>query len=278
MRTTLFTSEIKRKMSFISSVFRRMSGSVGEEQVGRSKDAWRIVCISDTHAQWADSLENIPDGDILIHAGDFSNTGLIKEVEGFRKRLESLPHRHKVFIAGNHDITMHKEFYVSPDGHMRFHGTRLYKKDGRTDDGLSPEEYSDRCIAALTCPDDSGSLHYLQDQSVLLSPITETADTVADPLHIYGSPWQPTFCDWAFNVDIPKIKPYWDRIPDEVDVLITHGPPHNVLDAAADGYRCGCPELRAQIDTQRIRPRLHVFGHIHEAYGKTLHVGDLPAI
>jgi hypothetical protein len=56
-------------------------------------------------------------------------------------------------------------------------------------------------------------------------------------------------------------------IPDDTDVLITHGPPHGVLDAAMDGFLCGCEELLDAVTT-RVKPRLHIFGHIHEGYGK----------
>ena len=61
----------------------------------------------------------------------------------------------------------------------------------------------------------------------------------------------------------------WAKIPDDVDVLITHGPPANILDRTYTGQYVGCPHLLARV--QKIRPRLHVFGHIHEAYGQEEH-------
>jgi Icc-related predicted phosphoesterase len=82
----------------------------------------------------------------------------------------------------------------------------------------------------------------------------------------YGSPWQPYFGDWAFNLRRgPEIRAKWDAIPEGTDILITHGPPLGHGDRTVYGKEVGCADLMAAID--RIRPKYHVFGHIHEAYG-----------
>jgi len=97
---------------------------------------------------------------------------------------------------------------------------------------------------------------YLQDSGVEI-----------DGLRIWGSPWQPWFFSWAFNLQRgPEIREQWDRIPADTDILITHGPPMGILDMTARGERVGCEELAVAV--RRIRPRLHVFGHIHEAAGQ----------
>lgn len=96
---------------------------------------------------------------------------------------------------------------------------------------------------------------YLQDESVIIGGIK-----------FYGSPWQPEFYNWAFN--LPRgddLKEKWDFIPNDVDVLITHGPRFGVLDEVLSGERTGCNELLKVVDN--IQPKFHVFGHIHEAYG-----------
>ncbi|MEO1448941.1 MAG: metallophosphatase domain-containing protein, partial [Bacteroidota bacterium] len=67
----------------------------------------RIVCISDTHGLH-DRLE-LPDGDLLLHAGDFSNRGEIDQVQNFLTWLADQPHPHKVFIAGNHDFLAERQ-------------------------------------------------------------------------------------------------------------------------------------------------------------------------
>ena len=86
-------------------------------------------------------------------------------------------------------------------------------------------------------------------------------------IRIYGSPWQPEFFQWAFN--LPRGEPLaekWDKIPENTDILITHGPPIKVLDfVPKSGFHVGCEELKKVVD--KIKPAVHAFGHIHEGYG-----------
>lgn len=174
----------------------------------------RIVCISDTHAKHRQLA--IPDGDVLVHAGDLTRRGEHSDVRDVDDWLGTLPHRHKVVIAGNHDFCFERT--PSSRGWIR-HAT------------------------------------YLQDEAVEIEGVK-----------FYGSPWQPRFFDWAFNLDrgLP-LRRVWNKIPADVDVLITHGPPFGILDLTAGGEQVGCEELRAAVE--RLRPRLHIFGHIHEAAG-----------
>ena len=82
----------------------------------------------------------------------------------------------------------------------------------------------------------------------------------------WGSPIQPEFFNWAFNRKRGQdIRQHWDRIPDDVDVLITHGPAFEILDWCIHGPRAGCEDLLEVV--QRIKPKIHAFGHIHESYG-----------
>ena len=86
-------------------------------------------------------------------------------------------------------------------------------------------------------------------------------------IKIWGSPIQPTFFDWAFNRERgTEIKKYWDLIPNDTDILITHGPPFGILDQTVRGENVGCKELLIRV--LEIKPKIHVFGHIHEAYGE----------
>jgi len=86
-------------------------------------------------------------------------------------------------------------------------------------------------------------------------------------IKIWGSPIQPTFFDWAFNRERgTEIKKHWDLIPNDTDILITHGPPFGILDQTVRGENVGCKELLIRV--LEIKPKIHVFGHIHEAYGE----------
>lgn len=88
-------------------------------------------------------------------------------------------------------------------------------------------------------------------------------------LRIYGSPWQPEFCKWAFNV--PRGQPClekWNLIPANLDILVTHTPPVGHGDLCCSGVRAGCVELLTTVQN-RVKPKYHVFGHVHEGYGIT---------
>lgn len=88
-----------------------------------------------------------------------------------------------------------------------------------------------------------------------------------DGVRFWGSPWQPWFMSWAFN--LPRggesLRHVWNLIPIDTDVLVTHGPPHGVLDQVHGGEHLGCEELKIRLAS--VKPRLHVFGHIHDAFG-----------
>jgi len=89
-----------------------------------------------------------------------------------------------------------------------------------------------------------------------------------DGIKIFGSPYTPEFHNWAFNVPRKKLAMYWDQIPDDIDILVTHGPPFGVLDRNNEGKLCGCEALWKQL--RWFSPKYHVFGHIHEECGKVL--------
>lgn len=91
-------------------------------------------------------------------------------------------------------------------------------------------------------------------------------------LSFWGSPHQPEFFDWAFNLKRGRqIAAKWALIPPDTDVIITHGPPMGILDEAPNGYNVGCEDLYATL--KQIQPKLHVFGHIHHSYGVTQAAG-----
>jgi len=213
----------------------------------------KIVCISDTHNRHKEI--DCGKGDIIIHAGDATGRGQSGEIEPFLKWYGSLDFVHKVMIAGNHDWGFERE----------------------------PERFEKMC--------EKYGVIYLNDSECVITDF----DTGKD-IKIWGSPVQPTFCNWAFNRDIdhdnqgdpyhgfkkhPLIKPHWDMIPDDVDILITHGPPYGIRDEvprwhgiSGDTEHVGCPHLMDAIEN-RVKPKMHVFGHIHEEYGITYKSGTM---
>lgn len=195
----------------------------------------RLVCISDTHNQH-DKLD-VPKGDVLIHAGDWTSTGTQKQVISFIRWFSSQPHIHKILIAGNHDVTLDKTFYDS--NWNNFHS----KYPHRAHD---IKNYVLREVG----------IHYLENSEITINGIK-----------FYGSPVQPAFGGWAFGVDrgLP-IQSVWSKIPDDTDVLITHGPPYGYGDLLDMGERVGCRDLLKEVK-DRVKPKVHIYGHIHEGYG-----------
>lgn len=101
------------------------------------------------------------------------------------------------------------------------------------------------------------NLIYLENESVKIEGIK-----------IWGSPITPWFYDWAFNRERGEdIRRYWEQIPEDVDILVTHGPPYMQGDRTSRGESVGCEDLLEFV--LKIKPKYHVFGHIHEAYGTT---------
>jgi Icc-related predicted phosphoesterase len=92
-------------------------------------------------------------------------------------------------------------------------------------------------------------------------------DITIDGIKFYGSPWQPEFYNWAFNLPRgEELASKWEKIPDDVDILITHGPAYGILDYAPIGGHVGCDELYRKI--VEVKPKIHVCGHIHDSYGQ----------
>jgi hypothetical protein len=112
------------------------------------------------------------------------------------------------------------------------------------------------------------TIEYLQDEELALYFDGPNGDMPEENVRIYGSPWQPEFYNWAFNLprNGEEMKTKWDAIPENTDILITHGPPFGHLDIpGGNTIRVGCEMLRYRVD--EIKPKIHVFGHIHGSWG-----------
>src|SRR5882762_1685725 len=172
----------------------------------------RLILISDTHDIFYPEL---PEGDILIHAGDVSLSGGIEETGRFFRWFRAQPHKYKICIGGNHDAA----------------------------------------LASLPVIFSKTGIDYLNDSFVDV-----------DGLRIAGSPVSRKFghiCAFAkFGQELDR---HWENL-DHSDILVTHGPPYGILDTCSPGeHNLGDEALRVAVE--RIKPKVHVFGHIHGGYG-----------
>lgn len=197
----------------------------------------KITLLSDTHTKHNQVTEHLPGGDLLIHAGDFMNSGYNPmEAMMFFKWLDEINNYDaKIFIAGNHDRWMQDE----------------------------PEE-------AKGILDKYKTIDYLEDEEVVLYGDGPNGDIPDSNIRIYGSPWQPEFYDWAFNLprNGEELKSKWDAIPTNTDILVTHSPAWGTLDDVEGnrGVHLGC-ELLAKHINEVVKPKIHICGHIHSGYG-----------
>jgi Icc-related predicted phosphoesterase len=187
----------------------------------------RITFISDTHTKHEKLNGFLPGGDLLIHAGDLTSRGYVHEIENFAKWYDKID---------NYDS---KVFIC-----------------GNHDFGFQDDH--EKVKGLLT---GHKTIDYLQDDWM---GVGEDLDTM---VKIWGSPWQPEFHNWAFNLPRgEKLMEKWNLIPTDVDILVTHGPAHGKLDYVPyDALNVGCEDLLAKI--QEVKPKIHVCGHIHEGYG-----------
>ncbi len=215
-----------------------------------SKPLVRVVCISDTHNNIP---EHVPPGDLLIHAGDMTNDGSVAEIQKQIDWLASLPHKEIVVISGNHDT------YLDP----------------RTRSSLSEEQRA-------------GSLnwkrvHYLQHRALTLTIKFESNTTDAPSsrmpllaegraqrqIRIYGAPQIPACGPMNVHAfQYPRGRDAWsETVPEDIDILVTHAPPKYHMDLALP-KGMGCEHLLTEV--KRVKPRLHVFGHVHWGAGRTV--------
>ena len=195
-----------------------------------------IAAVSDCHGL-LNNINLLPDADVLVIAGDYcpdfngkydGAEDQLKWIEGeFCHFLATLNYERIIVVSGNHDFV-----HYHPETAVR--AKNIYKNN---------------------------YIVYLEDSEFIYNRVK-----------FYGSPWQPWFYDWAFN--FPRHDPVdgykmavetWSKIPGNTDVLITHGPPYKVLDLTPSGMNVGCVILKDSV--LKIRPKLHVFGHIHLSYG-----------
>ncbi len=189
-----------------------------------------IDCIADPHGHYPE-LEG---GDLLIVAGDLTIRDTFDHHCDFKKWLYDQSYRKKVVIAGNHD------------NHLV---------------GLIADSYA------------FSSFNTKNGEQLSFAEYLCDSGCEFEGLKIWGSPWTKTFegmnpkCK-AFTCDIEEeLASKFSLIPDDIDILVTHSPAYGVLDELVEeGKHAGSIALENKIKI--IKPRIHIFGHIHESYGQ----------
>ncbi|KAF2002635.1 Metallo-dependent phosphatase [Amniculicola lignicola CBS 123094] len=199
----------------------------------------RFLIISDTHGF---ELASHPECDVVLHCGDMTEDGSPASISGALESLAKIKAELKLCIAGNHEISLDKEYYTSEGG-----SEKDSEKSGVTFLNEGTHEFTVESGASFT---------------------------------LYASPYTPKYGASAFQYESredrynpPTITPAWGKnvgnqvstIPEGIDIVMTHGPPQYILDRTGDGRNAGCEHLRRAI--VRTRPRLHCFGHVHSGYG-----------
>jgi Icc-related predicted phosphoesterase len=214
---------------------------------------FKVTFLSDLHTrhfEWEmrmferGVLDEIQSSDAIVFCGDMSGRGKKWEVEEFLDWYSKfIPGVKKFFIAGNHDFFFDRQWFPRTE--------RGALRHSREPDFTEVEQL------LAKYPD----IVYLNDSGFEYMGVK-----------FWGSPISPWFHDWAFNRWEDEISYHWDMIPENVDVLVTHGPPYMILDKLHSKFRgynknehVGCPTLLQKV--QEVKPRVHAFGHIHEAYG-----------
>ncbi|CAI7621633.1 unnamed protein product [Penicillium glandicola] len=263
----------------------------------------RICMISDTHTSTPHPPQRtdhayrypLPQANILLHAGDLTKVGYRVEHEAMIAMLADADAELKLVIAGNHDITLDEDYFTN-FGYTRHQRPEQLGEESilLSDDNLqttlrtspptnkpnkdSLQSYA-RSIKSLWTSESArkAEIIYLEEGTHSFTLKTGAKFT------IYASPYQPEFYNWAFAyprnedrynpapVALPQPK---NPIPDypAIDILLTHGPPAGVLDQVPPDLNVGCEHLLRAV--RRARPRLHLFGHIHEGWGAQRGVWD----
>ncbi|GKZ19026.1 hypothetical protein AbraIFM66951_010287 [Aspergillus brasiliensis] len=257
-----------------------------------------ILLLSDTHTSTPSPPSHptpstpfrhpLPPTDLLIHAGDLTKVSYKHEHLATLSFLKSAPAPLKLIIPGNHDITL-DELYYKSIGHYRHRYRTDHTAPSATAGGSDNVSAGKQTPGAALSDDELREIRQLYTgQEAWDAGIRYLEEGVhvfrlnnGAVLRVYASPWTPEFCQWAFayprEVDRFNANPEGEEeegpenpVPDYpgVDVMITHGPPYGILDQVVPNHMSvGCEHLYRAV--KRARPRVHVFGHIHEGYGAT---------
>jgi len=201
----------------------------------RPTNSLRFVCISDTFGAHTSLTGKMPHGDVLVHTGNFTESSLPQEISSFNAWLSTMPHKHKIVVAGSRDAIFDAEAYP----------------------------YTWRRAGHPTC-------YHISETKSLLTACTylEHTSTTVEGMKIFGSPYNCNAFSFAFHaLRGAPMKKLWEKIPSDTDVLLTHTAPLGHGDLCVDGRREGCANLLDWVESYR--PLLHIFGGVREGAGLT---------
>lgn len=214
----------------------------------------RAMIISDAH-EHSLNRANMPEVDVLLHTGDSTNFGELEALKDSFKMMSTIEAELKLVIAGNHDITLDKQNRaenMSDDEYSEYHQSAL--------DIMTGQSAKDARVTYLTEGTRTFSLKNSAKFTVYASPYT--CGSMGFQYKINEDRFNN-----ATQVVPGQISIATNPIPEGVDIVMTHGPPHTILDQV-DGSHKGCRNLLRAVG--RVRPLMHCFGHIHEGSGANL--------
>ncbi|KAF4450281.1 Metallophosphoesterase domain-containing protein 1 [Fusarium austroafricanum] len=216
----------------------------------------RILIISDTHGlRFEPDKKPLEPADVVIHCGDLTNDSMLHDFEETIQLLKEVNAPIKIAIAGNHDFSLDNLAFKEKIDEA----SRLAQEDLDESIKKSYGDYGDARRLLLEAKDQG--IIFLEEGSHQI-PLHNSA-----LLNLYASPYTPASGgsrDWGFQYS----GAHDFKIAEGTDVVITHGPPHGIMDMTAEKQRIGCPQLFAAV--AKAQPRLHCFGHVHNSWGAKL--------
>ncbi|KAK8026490.1 hypothetical protein PG991_003546 [Apiospora marii] len=214
----------------------------------------RFLIISDTHGQQFDIQgAQQANTDVVIHCGDLTEESKIDEFRTTLALLRQLPAPLKLVIPGNHDLALDE-----PTFQQRLaEATQIIEPELVVQNFGAPGE--PRRLFEQAAKDGAGIV--LLDEGNHVFALGNGA-----VLRVYASPFTPSRGGWAFQY--PPGERHDFAIAEDTQVVVTHGPPHGIMDYTDSKKRAGCPQLFGAV--ARAKPLLHCFGHIHEGWGGKL--------
>ncbi|KAJ9422350.1 Metallo-dependent phosphatase-like protein [Fusarium oxysporum] len=212
----------------------------------------RVLILSDTHGlRFEEDKKPLAPVDLVIHCGDLTEDS---KLEGFRETVQLLKEVDapiKIVIAGNHDFSLDDGVFKNKIAEA----SRVAHED--LEQSIK-DEYGDYGEAKRLLIEGDHGIMFLNEGT------HEIRLQNGALMKVYTSPYTPSTAgstDWGFQYN----GAHEFAIPKGIDMVVTHGPPHGIMDMTPQRQRIGCPQLFSAI--AKSQPRIHCFGHVHNSWG-----------